>query len=485
MKFLSFITFSIIIISTFNNCQKANSESFENNSKIKNNIKSDKNNISSSTSDNNLSKLDIEQFDIINNSDAIIENNNDTLLADSSPNSDNQNYDIENFEEETEKNANLAINQNNLDELTKNYPQLQFRTGKIGSGNTLYKLLIKREGMIMQEAKLLVDSFSKSFDLRRLRPDAQYWIGINSDTKKVEVFRYKSSITETYEARLQNNNYIVEKLPIKTTSKLIKAGGKIRDSLIASLLKVGLKGSIAPKFEEAFAFEINFINDQREGDTFKVIAEEQWLEKNFLGYKNVFALEYNGDKTGKKRAYYFRCPDDSCDGFFDDKGSSAKRSILKTPISVVRISSKFNLKRFHPVLHRHKAHLGVDYAAPRGTPVYATADGIITFFGMKGGIGNLVVIRHKNGLESYYGHLSRFAKGIKVGLEVKQKKVIGFVGSTGLSTGPHLHFGIKENGKFIDPLNYKVGPGPKVPSKFRSIFNQSVDRFNKMLDAIN
>ena len=157
-------------------------------------------------------------------------------------------------------------------------------------------------------------------------------------------------------------------------------------------------------------------------------------------------------------------------GYFDREGNSLDRVLLKSPLKFALVSSQFNPKRMHPVLHRVKGHFGTDYAAPEGTPIWAAADGRIVFRGPKGGAGNMVILSHDGGLKTLYMHLSRFEDGQKVGDRVSQKTVIGYVGQTGLATGPHLHFGLQRHGKYVDPEEIKSVPRPGVPKNHRAQF---------------
>jgi murein DD-endopeptidase MepM/ murein hydrolase activator NlpD len=198
-----------------------------------------------------------------------------------------------------------------------------------------------------------------------------------------------------------------------------------------------------------------------------VIVEKQVHDvgttPELVRYGRILAAEYAG-KAGTFRAFWFR------DGYFDEQGRSVERTLLKTPLKFQRVSSGFDRARMHPVLHTVRAHLGIDYAAPTGTPVWAAASGVITHRGDGGAAGNLIAIRHDGGIETAYMHLSRFADGLKVGQRVAAKTVIGYVGATGLATGPHLHFGVKQNGEFIDPSKL-------VPTRSRSVPAAELDAF--------
>jgi murein DD-endopeptidase MepM/ murein hydrolase activator NlpD len=201
---------------------------------------------------------------------------------------------------------------------------------------------------------------------------------------------------------------------------------------------------------------VNFYTDQHPGDHWKVVVEKQLLGGKFYKYGKLLAAEYGG-KVGTFRAFYFAGRSGKQPGhYYDERGQAISKTMLKTPLRFVRISSKFDLKRFHPILHIEKAHLGIDYAAPTGTPVWASASGRVVEVGLKRGSGNTIVLAHANGISTRYYHLSRYARGLHVGQQVKQKDVIGFVGMTGLATGPHLHFSVTKNGAFVDPNKMQI-----------------------------
>jgi murein DD-endopeptidase MepM/ murein hydrolase activator NlpD len=199
-----------------------------------------------------------------------------------------------------------------------------------------------------------------------------------------------------------------------------------------------------------------------------VVVEKQYLDGQFYKYGRLLAAEYSG-KTGTFRGFYWNPSGERGKGrYYDEKGQALAKTMLKTPLRFVRVSSKFDLKRFHPVLHVLKAHLGVDYAAPIGTPVWASMAGKVVQAEMMRGSGNTVVIAHNNGMQTRYYHLSRFARNLKAGKQVQQKELIGYVGNTGLSTGPHLHFSLVKNGHYIDPAKVQVmrDPGPSNRAAF-------------------
>jgi murein DD-endopeptidase MepM/ murein hydrolase activator NlpD len=199
-------------------------------------------------------------------------------------------------------------------------------------------------------------------------------------------------------------------------------------------------------------------------------------QDEFIRYGRILAAEYRG-KAGTFKTFHWNGK------YYDAKGESSERGMLKTPLKFARVSSGFDRKRMHPVLHTVRAHLGIDYAAPVGTPVWAAASGVVSFRGPSGGAGNLVMIRHDSGIETAYMHLSKFAS-IKVGQRIDAKTVIGYVGTTGLSTGPHLHFGVKKNGAFVDPSKLAPMRGKPVPASQLDAFRAEAAKLDGMMTQV-
>jgi murein DD-endopeptidase MepM/ murein hydrolase activator NlpD len=269
------------------------------------------------------------------------------------------------------------------------------------------------------------------------------------------------------DAEAATHRWTARKLEATVQIKTAEAGGTVESSLYESVQKAGESTALVSLLVELFAWDVNFYIDTHPGDHWKVLIEKQYLGGQFYKYGRVLAAEYGG-KVGTYRAFFWAgkdAPRDRPGKYYDAQGQSLSKSMLKTPLRFVRISSKFDRKRFHPILHVERAHLGIDYAAPVGTPVWASASGRVVEAEMKRGSGNTIVIAHSNGLNTRYYHLSKFARGLHVGQQVRQKDVIGFVGTTGLSTGPHLHFSVTKNGAFVDPSKLAVNRDPPVPDR--------------------
>jgi murein DD-endopeptidase MepM/ murein hydrolase activator NlpD len=326
--------------------------------------------------------------------------------------------------------------------------------GKVGKGETLGKLL-KKSGLSGAEGDEVIRSLSGVLDFKKIRPGQPFKIERGPDGR-VKLFELELSKVQKVRAERQQNGELIGKADdTQTRLELRTVTGTIDSSLYAAIKQSGETAALVDFFVDVFAYDIDFYNDTFDGDTFRVVVEKHYKDQEFVHYGRILAAEYKG-KSGTFKTFHWNGK------YYDEKGESSERGMLKTPLKFARVSSGFDRRRMHPVLHTVRAHLGIDYAAPVGTPVWAAAPGVVTVRGPSGGAGNLVMIRHDNGIETAYMHLSKFAS-IKVGQRIDAKTVIGYVGTTGLSTGPHLHFGVKKNGAFVDPSQLAPMRGKPVP----------------------
>jgi murein DD-endopeptidase MepM/ murein hydrolase activator NlpD len=335
---------------------------------------------------------------------------------------------------------------------------------KIGASDTLGQVLA-REGF-GPAAGPVIAALSRLCDPKLIRGGQVYRVGLD-DGGTPALFEYRPTPVLRYLVEKGNGGaWRGQKLEQAVDTKSTEAAGIIESSLYESVQKAGESTALVSLLVELFAWDVNFYVDTHPGDRWKVVVEKQFLGGQFYKYGRILAAEYAG-RAGVYRAFYWKPPGSSkaSGRYYDEHGQAITKTMLKTPLRFVRISSKFDRKRFHPILHVEKAHLGIDYAAPVGTPVWASASGRVVEAQMKRGSGNTVVIAHANGLSTRYYHLSRFARGLHSGQAVRQKDVIGFVGTTGLSTGPHLHFSVTKNGAFVDPSKIQVSRDPAVPER--------------------
>ncbi len=263
----------------------------------------------------------------------------------------------------------------------------------------------------------------------------------------------------------------------------VSASGVIESSLFMAGMGAGLKDATTMQLAEIFRWDVDFMLDLRSGDSFRVIYEQLRHEGKTLGVGDILAAEFTND--GKTyRAVRYQHADGKADYYTPD-GKNLRKAFLKSPVQFSRISSVFNPRRRHPVLNTIRAHKGVDYAAPQGTPVRAAGAGKVRFRGVKGGYGNVVEIEHQGQIVTRYGHLSRFAKGLASGGRVSQGDVIGYVGMTGLATGPHLHFEFVQRGVHMDPqVAIRRGePGPPIADSIRADFLAQTEPLLARLDG--
>ncbi|MCD6526094.1 MAG: peptidoglycan DD-metalloendopeptidase family protein [Desulfuromonas sp.] len=266
----------------------------------------------------------------------------------------------------------------------------------------------------------------------------------------------------------EQGEFSIERQPIPYTVEVEAIGGVINSSLFSTVARLGESSELAAELMNIFAWDIDFIRDIRQGDYFTALVEKRYRDGNLAGYGNLLAAEFNNNNQSFFAFHFDNGVSDS--GYFNEDGKSLRKAFLKAPLSYTRISSGYTKRRFHPVLNRWKPHLAIDYAAPTGTPIKAVADGTITQKSYDKNNGNKIRLRHPNNYETTYIHMCKFARGMKKGKRVHQGDVIGYVGMTGLATGPHLDFRVFHNGKAINPLKIKSTPSKPVSTANRDTF---------------
>lgn len=257
------------------------------------------------------------------------------------------------------------------------------------------------------------------------------------------------------------------------TRQLVLVEGIIKDSLIAAINQAGEQDLLALMMAEIFGWVIDFYVDLRQDDSFRLLVEKKYINGQFSGYGPILAARFV-NKNQVFEAYRYVFPDSGKADYFEAGGGSLRKEFLKSPLRYARITSRFSSSRLHPIRKIYRPHYGIDYAAPIGTPVQATADGVVTFAGWNGAAGQMVRIRHKNAYETMYLHLKSLAAGIKTGARVEGGQVIGYVGSSGESTGPHLDYRLLYHGKYVNPLSWKFQPAEPLPSRYQPDFETKV-----------
>lgn len=334
-------------------------------------------------------------------------------------------------------------------------------------------------GLSRQEVVQIVAKLSSVVNTRRLQNQDTYSLSVEDG--HFILLLLKQGFKRYYVANV--DDYLVAGVSeVELRTRIKTAAGTIHSSLFQTMVDDGLQVPLILDFTDAFSWTVDFNTDTRNGDEYTALWEENFAPSGEVVSQDLLAASYKNVNEAKPTyAFYFE------DDFYDETGRVSKKMFLKSPISFrgYRISSHFNPARLHPILKIRRPHLGIDYAAPTGTPVQAVADGTVRFVGWKGGFGNFVEIRHANNYTTMYGHLKSFGKGVKVGERIKQGATVGYVGSTGLATGPHLDFRIKEKEKFLDFLKMKNRNSAvrDVPAEKRAEFDELIQLYLKELNA--
>lgn len=317
------------------------------------------------------------------------------------------------------------------------------------------------------------------FDVRDLRADKPYMVVAKDTIQMADYFVYEPSVFKYVVYNLKNPSDIkIIERPIETVQK--SSSGIIESSLWNTMVDNGLSYELTAKMEDALAWSIDFHHIAK-GDKFKLVYDEQLIDGKVVGVGDVYAAYYK-NFDNEYHAIYFE--NEKHNGFFDLEGRSMKKAFLKSPVKFSRISSRYNKRRFHPILKRVKPHLGTDYAAPKGTPILAVADGVVIQRGYGKGNGNYIKLKHDASIQTQYLHMSKFKKGVTKGTHVKQGQVIGYVGSTGLATGPHVCFRFWKNGRQVNHLKQNLPPPDPMPKEDLPRYYEVRDKWVKKLDAI-
>ena len=353
-------------------------------------------------------------------------------------------------------------------------PVRQEIAGVVKAGDTITGLL--GDWFNPQAIYQLREQSLKVFPLRQLCAGQPY--RICTVDNQFDSFTYDIDKNEQFIVHRDGDGFSLERVAIPYTVHTDLVRGTIRSSLFEAVTDIGEGPELAMELAEIFAWDIDFIRDLRQGDSFQLLVEKRFRDGGFANYGRILAAEFinNGETY---RAALFEDGNRPAD-YYDPDGRSLRKAFLKAPLKFSRISSGFNRHRKNPVTGDYSPHLAIDYPAPVGTPVKSIGDGTVTTRGFDRLSGNKVRIRHPNNIETLYIHLSKFGSGVAVGKKVRQGQIIGYVGTTGRSTGPHLHFGIIKNGQAINPLKLKSPPAQPVSSAFLPAFQAlAQERFSR------
>lgn len=323
----------------------------------------------------------------------------------------------------------------------------QWKEFTIQNGDNL-SILFKRAGLNDRAIYELFSDAKDAKDLRHIRPGQK--MSFLVEDGRLNGLKYVINELNSLSFERGNKGFSGKQIALKPDIKYAFRQATIDSSLYMAGKRAGMPSNLTMEMANIFGWDIDFALDIQKGDSFKVMYEEQFLDGKRIGVGKVMAAEFtNGGKTFKAVRYTDK---EGNSAYYTPDGRGMHKAFLRTPIEFARISSHFNLARKHPVLHIIRAHKGTDYAAARGTPIRATGNGKVSFAGVKGGYGNAVIIQHGQGIATLYGHMNGFAKGVRNGSRVSQGDVIGYVGSTGLASGPHLHYEFHVNGQVRNPV---------------------------------
>jgi len=363
-------------------------------------------------------------------------------------------------------------------------PSLRVFEGKIARGQTLSQAL-NSNGVSGGVVHGITTAMGKLYDFRKARPGHTYHLELGRDGELV-AFHYTTSEIESYSVSRDGQAFVSRREEPPTRTEVTRIAGVVSTNLHDAVVGLGESAQLAADLADIFAWDIDFSHSLRAGDEFRVLYERTYRatpagRERYLGPGRILAARYTG-ASGDHAAVYFASKEGR-GGYYRPDGSSVERNFLMAPVRHSRIASAFSNSRLHPILGIWRPHHGIDYAAPEGTPIWSVADGTVIYRGPAGGFGNLVKIRHADGYVSYYGHLSRFSGGLAEGRRVSQKQVIGYVGHTGLATGPHVCFRMSKDGLFVDPARLRMPGGSAVTASLRGSFTNSRDTLLARLDG--
>jgi murein DD-endopeptidase MepM/ murein hydrolase activator NlpD len=355
--------------------------------------------------------------------------------------------------------------------------------GSLRRGQTLAESL-NAHGVPADRIHVLVSEMAPVVDFRYSKPGDRYTLAL-APGDVIASFRYERSPSEYYDLTRRGDRFVATAHKPEIRRQRVRIAGIVATSLYAAVQQLGEDRALAEDFAEIFAWDVDFSRGVQRGDEFSMLYERLYTRdeagrEHYLRPGQILAARYSSADEDF-RAVYFES-EQGRGAYYRPNGEPIERQFLKAPLDYKRISSGFAHSRLHPILRIRRPHLGIDYAAGYGTPVWSVAHGEVIHRGYQGGFGNLVKIRHANGYVSYYAHLSRFGQGLRVGDRVDQKQVIGFVGSTGLSTGPHLCFRLAKEGAYVNPATMQARGGAPIPRDSRGRFDAQIGEFLTALD---
>ncbi len=326
-------------------------------------------------------------------------------------------------------------------------------------------------GIRQDHGAQIVKALRPHVNFLRLKPEDSLEFHHDAEGAVTRVV-YRQSPIDIVEAWRDGDAWTSARRDMPVERRVTLVAGTLEASLFESMEALGEQAQLVLDFAEIFAWDFDFASDSQSGDRFRMLVEKVFTGDQFVKYGRILVAEYESE--GKTHTgIYFRDREEG--GYYTQAGESLRRAFLKSPLEFTRISSGYSRNRRHPILGGVRPHLAIDYAAPEGTPVWAVADGVVEFAGWSGGNGYTVTLRHRANFRTMYNHLSRFGKGIRPGAPVRQRQLIGYVGTTGLSTGPHLDYRVIRDGRFVNPLKQTFLPGRPISASARAAFVEARD----------
>lgn len=364
---------------------------------------------------------------------------------------------------------------------TEVYLAHEEREFRVANGETLAGLLM-RAGASNDETNAALASIDDVYNPRRLRPGqpvSLFFDRRSGDARLTGVaFRSEPGASVTAN-RTTTGGFAAREVLMPVTFEIARIAAPVETSLYASALQLGATDREVAALADAFAYDVDFQRDVRPGDDFEIVFERYYDDEgNTVRTGNMLFVSLESGR-GSRAFYSFIAPGDSQPDWYDADGKSARRFLMKTPINGARLSSGFGMRR-HPILGYSRMHRGTDFAAPTGTPILAAGDGVIVRAGPFSSYGNYIRIRHANGYETSYAHMSRFGRGMRAGARVRQGQVIGYVGTTGRSTGPHLHYEVMLRGRQMNPMTLRVANGRNLEGRALELFMIERERIDSI-----
>ena len=374
----------------------------------------------------------------------------------------------------------LQAQQEILDDANNLSPK-QWREYKVKSGDNLARLF-KRASIKPQQLDELMKSGEEAKKLTKIFPKDIIRI-LTDDEGTLQALRYDIDHKSYLMVERENGTLVAKTFNHEIETRNAHASGVIDSSLYLAAQEAGISQNIIMELANVFGWDIDFALDIRKGDSFTVLYEELYRNGEKISDGDILAAEFINDGNAY-RAVRYTNPQTNVSEYYTPDGKSMRKAFLRTPVNFSRISSRFTVSRYHPVLHKVRSHKGVDYAAKSGTPIYAAGDGKVIFKGKKGGYGKVMIVQHGSKYTTLYAHLKTYNRKLRVGSKVKQGQTIAYVGQSGLATGPHLHYEFRVNGVHRNPLTVKLPASKPVPKRYMADFELSTTPKFAQLDLL-